>query len=1451
MTTSTAPPPSRPWRLVGVLAVALALLLGMTGPPPPATAQTDAPASEPASIHPDLLAEVEGPQADSDEPLEALLVLEATADLPAVQGDPRAVAAELQQVAAESQEVVVEELEVALGDAATVRNGLWIINALLVELPREPGALDQVASLSGVQRVSPNFTLEAIRPATDDASAATVEDRTYGIDTIGAHRVWDELGLDGSGVRVATLDTGVDIDHPDLAGKMTTDDASDPTYPGGWMEFDSAGNLVSGEPRDSSDHGTHVSGTIHGGDESDVHIGVAPGADMMHGLVIPGGSGAFTQVAAGMQWAIDPTDADGNQVGEPAHVVNMSLGAAGYVAEMIAPTRAMEAAGIFPSFSIGNANLFGNCGPGRPIGSGSPGNVYEAVGVGATDVNDDVAAFSCGETVDTAAYWGADAPSDWPAEYVKPDISAPGVATLSALPGGGYGQKSGTSMAAPHVAGTAALMLSAAPELTVSQTLDTMADTAFFDDRYGAERPNSRYGNGRVDAYEATVLVALDSGITGTVVDDDDDAPVAGATVTVEQTGASVRTGDDGAFAVRLEPGTYDLTAEAFAYEPTTLEDVTVTEDAFTDVTMTLTPAPTGSIAGTVSFADSGVGIPGARVSVDGAPLSATTGADGSYQIDGAPEGTHTVRVTTDDFVQADPVVVTVVAGETATADFALEAVTGDIGLITSSPARFVNYLTGLGLEPSVYGYADLEAAGAAGHDTYLVGYHATAPNLDAFSAFVDATDANGSGVLFLDHAFGTWNGIPALSAATGQPEETGGSSAPGGSPSYYEVVAEHPILDGFEVGDQIEHEPGLAAWIGWFSGYTGEGRQVIADMGRTDDTGVYGSGIGVDERDDNRHVLLSSHSSSATRGPTEWSEDSETVFWNAVDWASPDPDPDQPRFVTWDLEVSPEVVEANEPVDVDVQVTNVGGAAGDHVVTLTVDGDAEDTATVTLDPGETTEVSWQVSRGEIGTYTVAVGNESDTFRVRGPNVTIDVATLTGAGQEPGPMEGASVELVHDGDIMPVGTTDADGTVAFEAPFADSDVTVVVRRGATDDHPLGYLLQRPERINADGTITLRPRTLAEGPGEQAAWNQSAILDLQVEPVADTHQAWTYLRSDLTAPHGFAVEPGPVVATIGTYEARHVHAITELERDWWYASDIVAPDLQDPTDVVHTFGGPAEATLEVTSGEGTQFTADWAVSDGNGLPFTIAATTDLRPFAEAPAWQVLEDIPGWVSGLSPNDAEVLLRLLDPDGTPVHAGGVGWDERSVTRDLADLVDEVVPGTYTLRLEAQVGAWGDDVEAEASIAGAPSRTLPADAVPAGGSFDVTVAFTATADGGMTLTEQIAPAGAGAEDIGNGWPVTGWDASADGSYDDDGTWTFPDVAAGEDVTVTYTVASPLNVVTPSDWELSGHVTELDSGSTHTVAGDQTLSLVGRSSDVGRRPVDPGDGSRVGPIQD
>ncbi len=479
---------------------------------------------------------------------------------------------------------------------------------------------------------------------------ATAGPSTWGLARIGADKVHSERKITGAGVRVAVLDTGIDAAHPDLAGKLTSADPADPAHPGGWIEFDADGRPVPGSvPHDSAYHGTHVAGTVAGGDASGTQIGVAPGAELMGGLVIPGGRGSLAQVIAGMQWAIAPYAADGTPAGKPADVVSMSLGSDGYADELVEPARNIARAGIFPAFAIGNECF---------QGSASPGNVYESVSVGATDADDNVADFSCGEVVHKSN-WSAP-PAEWPDTYVVPDVSAPGVDVLSALPDGGYGTLDGTSMATPHVSGTVALMFQAQPDLTADEALAVLSGTSRADDRYG-ELPNARYGHGRIDAYAAVAEAALRSGVRGTVTDRRSGEPLAGVTVARTDTGRAVTTDASGRFSLRLAPGTHDLALSRFGYADTTSRQ-RVRADRYTDVPLELTRTRWTTVSGTVTYGPTGTAVPGATVSVLGVPddLTAVTDRNGRYTVHDVPVGAYRIRAAAPGISRSRPLAVTV-----------------------------------------------------------------------------------------------------------------------------------------------------------------------------------------------------------------------------------------------------------------------------------------------------------------------------------------------------------------------------------------------------------------------------------------------------------------------------------------------------------------------------------------------------------------------------------------------------------------------------------------------------------------------------------------------------------------------------------------------------------------------------------------------------------------------
>ncbi|WP_266075828.1 S8 family serine peptidase [Haladaptatus caseinilyticus] len=420
--------------------------------------------------------------------VQVLLLFEQTSVDPEM--DEKAAIRHLKQHAAETRAQSVTQLESRTG--VDVQNTFWIVNAVAISVDTDTVKIDELAAVNGVKSIvkSREYTVpETTKPEPSADSDVSPDDTTYGLDQIRAPRVWDELGTRGDGAKIAVLDTGVDITHPDI--ELYTEDPSDPTYPGGWAEFDDSGNMVPGsEPRDSHYHGTHTSATAMGGASSGTAIGVAPEADLIHGMVIPGGSGSTEGVIGGVQWAVE----------EDADVASLSLGAGCGLFGPVYSDAWIPVVENARSLGTAFVSSSGNSGQGCV---GSPGNDYHSFSIGASDSNEDIADFSSGAIIDKINW--ENPPADWPDRFVKPDVSAPGVDVLSAEPGGGYQELSGTSMAAPHVAGAVALMRSANPDASVAEIENALESTAEKPDDWDApeNEKDTRYGKGIIDAYAA------------------------------------------------------------------------------------------------------------------------------------------------------------------------------------------------------------------------------------------------------------------------------------------------------------------------------------------------------------------------------------------------------------------------------------------------------------------------------------------------------------------------------------------------------------------------------------------------------------------------------------------------------------------------------------------------------------------------------------------------------------------------------------------------------------------------------------------------------------------------------------------------------------------------------------------------------------------------------------
>ena len=315
---------------------------------------------------------------------------------------------------------------------------------------------------------------------------------------INADDVWTS-GYTGSGETVCVIDTGVDYTHFDLGGCF----GSGCKVAGGYDFYND-----DSDPMDDAGHGTHCAGIV--ASENSTYRGVAPGADIAALKVLSStGSGWFSDVAAGVDWCVDNKDTYN------ISVISMSLGDGGEYNESeiatecdpYATASAISAAfnhGIFVSVASGNEAY--------EDGISYPACVSRAISVGGVyDAN--VGTVSWGGTPPTCQDITT-APDQIVCHTNRDeilDLLAPGALITSTVPGG-FGVKGGTSMAAPHAAGAAALLLEADPSLTPAQLRDALKNTgaSIFDSETGLTFPRID-AKAALDSLSPTVSISITS----------------------------------------------------------------------------------------------------------------------------------------------------------------------------------------------------------------------------------------------------------------------------------------------------------------------------------------------------------------------------------------------------------------------------------------------------------------------------------------------------------------------------------------------------------------------------------------------------------------------------------------------------------------------------------------------------------------------------------------------------------------------------------------------------------------------------------------------------------------------------------------------------------------------------------------------------------------------------
>lgn len=405
--------------------------------------------------------------ADPDDRLPVVVTLDAQVDPQRFEDSPAALVTALRRTAARTQPDVIRA-------AGAPVERFWLVNALALDAT--PAEIQDLEDHPGVASVS----LDApVRVTATDPGGFPTPGQVWGVPATGAPQAWRTTGLSGAGVRIGSIDTGVDAAHRELAGKVVA-----------WRDF------VAGRPQpyDDNGHGTHSIGTMVGGAALGTPIGVAPGATVVVAKAMGrDGYGSGSAILAAAQWMADP-DGDPATADQP-QVVNNSWGTTTKNDPWFRPmVRQWLALGMVPVFAAGNS------GPG-PGTIASPADYPETLAVGATNRAGEVAAFSSRGPV----VW-SDPDGQGPAAgtYLpKPDLVAPGEDITSTVPGGGYVSYSGTSMAAPHVAGAVALVRQAAPGLDAAAVMDVMRRSARDG---GPPGPDPDHGAGLLDIPAALVL---------------------------------------------------------------------------------------------------------------------------------------------------------------------------------------------------------------------------------------------------------------------------------------------------------------------------------------------------------------------------------------------------------------------------------------------------------------------------------------------------------------------------------------------------------------------------------------------------------------------------------------------------------------------------------------------------------------------------------------------------------------------------------------------------------------------------------------------------------------------------------------------------------------------------------------------------------------------------------
>ncbi len=413
-----------------------------------------------------------------DEKIEIIVHLAEKPDFESIKGlKPKEYVEFLKNFSQNSQKDILNYLKNNFKDKISDLTPYWIFNGFYVKATKD--VIEAIAQREDVEYIIENFEVPLADIVSSEKKSSETEAIEWNILKVRADSCW-MIGYTGEGVIIGHMDTGVDVNHPALAGK--------------WLSpywYDPVNNQPN--PYDDHGHGTHTMGTILGGDglgPFQYDIGVAPGAKFVTCKICnASGSCPTAAIHAGFQ-----KQAEWKSQGVNIVASSNSWGGGMTSTEFWQDVLNWRNLGIIPVFAIGNEGTTSNR---------TPGNFPTTIGVGATDANDYIASFSSRGPAPNQPPWND--PQYWPRpdwNLTKPNISAPGASVNSSLPGGSYGTMSGTSMATPHVAGAIAILYQKNPQLTFTDVYNLLLDYARRPS-HGAPYPNNTYGWGILNVYQS------------------------------------------------------------------------------------------------------------------------------------------------------------------------------------------------------------------------------------------------------------------------------------------------------------------------------------------------------------------------------------------------------------------------------------------------------------------------------------------------------------------------------------------------------------------------------------------------------------------------------------------------------------------------------------------------------------------------------------------------------------------------------------------------------------------------------------------------------------------------------------------------------------------------------------------------------------------------------------